>query len=69
MLPSGGSIPIVETFASKLSVPTALMGFALPTDCLHAPNERFSLRRFGKAIEASIRLMEHFGSTGASTCR
>ncbi len=61
LLPSGGSIPIVQTFQSLLSVPTALMGFALPTDRLHGPNERFGLDRFNQAIEACIRLMCQFG--------
>jgi acetylornithine deacetylase/succinyl-diaminopimelate desuccinylase-like protein len=63
MLPSGGSIPVVEALDSLFSLPTALMGFALPTDALHGPNERFELKRFHQAIEASIRLLDHFSRT------
>jgi acetylornithine deacetylase/succinyl-diaminopimelate desuccinylase-like protein len=65
LLLSGGSIPIVETLDSMFSMPTALMGFALPTDGLHGPNERFEIRRFGQAVEASIRLLSSFATLAA----
>jgi acetylornithine deacetylase/succinyl-diaminopimelate desuccinylase-like protein len=29
-----------------LQIPVLLMGFGLPDDALHAPNERFSLAQF-----------------------
>jgi len=64
LLPSGGSIPIVETLQSMFGLQTALMGFALPTDGLHAPNEHFELKRFALAIEASIRMMDLFSKGG-----
>ena len=48
-LRSGGSIPIVNTFQEALGIPTVLMGFALPDDQLHAPNERFHLPTFSRA--------------------
>src|SRR5579884_2080668 len=40
---SGGSIPIVSDFAAHLGIPTVLMGFGLPDDGLHGPNEKFRL--------------------------
>jgi acetylornithine deacetylase/succinyl-diaminopimelate desuccinylase-like protein len=55
---SGGSIPIVSDFQTYLGIPTLLMGFGLPDDNTHAPNEKFGIRNFFKGIEAVIRLME-----------
>ncbi|MBP2002169.1 acetylornithine deacetylase/succinyl-diaminopimelate desuccinylase-like protein [Paenibacillus shirakamiensis] len=42
----GGSIPIVETFTRVLSAPVVMMGFGLPDENLHAPNEHFNLENF-----------------------
>jgi acetylornithine deacetylase/succinyl-diaminopimelate desuccinylase-like protein len=50
----GGTVPVVETFRRKLGIPTVLMGFALPDDRMHAPNEKFHLPNFRKAIETAI---------------
>jgi acetylornithine deacetylase/succinyl-diaminopimelate desuccinylase-like protein len=52
---SGGSIPIVALFGDQLGIDTVLMGWGLPDDNLHAPNEKFSLQNFYKGIEATIR--------------
>ena len=40
---SGGSIPIVGEFAQHLNIPTILMGFGLPDDGLHSPNEKYRI--------------------------
>jgi acetylornithine deacetylase/succinyl-diaminopimelate desuccinylase-like protein len=53
-LRSGGSIPVVSIFQRVLGIPTVLMGFALPDDHIHAPNEKFHLPNFYKGIETSI---------------
>jgi acetylornithine deacetylase/succinyl-diaminopimelate desuccinylase-like protein len=53
-LRSGGSIPVVSTFQRVLSIPTVLMGFALPDDRIHAPNEKFHLPNFYRGIETAI---------------
>jgi acetylornithine deacetylase/succinyl-diaminopimelate desuccinylase-like protein len=50
----GGSIPVVATFTEQLDAPTVLMGFGLPDDCLHSPNEKFSLDQLHKGVETSI---------------
>ncbi|MGD2113714.1 MAG: dipeptidase, partial [Acidobacteriota bacterium] len=42
----GGSIPIVSTFADVLSVPVLMLGFGLPEDGLHSPNEKFKIDNF-----------------------
>ncbi|WP_373428143.1 dipeptidase [Neobacillus niacini] len=44
----GGSIPIVLDFNHTLNTPVVLMGFGLPDENLHAPNEHFNLENFDK---------------------
>ena len=51
---SGGTIPVAHTFQELLGIPTVLMGFALPEDGAHAPNERFHLPTFFRAIDTCI---------------
>lgn len=46
----GGSIPIVEKLSSTLNAPTVMMGFGLPDENLHAPNEHFNLENFDKGL-------------------
>jgi acetylornithine deacetylase/succinyl-diaminopimelate desuccinylase-like protein len=53
-LRSGGSIPVVNTFQEELGAPTVLMGFGLPDDQNHAPNEKFHIPNFYRGIETSI---------------
>jgi acetylornithine deacetylase/succinyl-diaminopimelate desuccinylase-like protein len=58
---SGGSIPIVGDFARHLNLPSVMMGFGLPDDNLHAPNEKFHIRNFELGIESLIRFLEEAG--------
>ena len=58
---SGGSIPIVGDFARHLGLPSVLMGFGLPDDNLHAPNEKFNLNNFKLGITSLIRFLEEAG--------
>jgi acetylornithine deacetylase/succinyl-diaminopimelate desuccinylase-like protein len=58
---SGGSIPIVGDFERHLKIPTVLMGFGLPDDNLHAPNEKFHIANFYRGIEAIILFFEELG--------
>ena len=53
-LRSGGSIPVVTTFQEVLGCPAVLMGFGLPEDHIHGPNEKFYLPNFYNAIATSI---------------
>jgi len=53
-LRSGGSIPVVSTFQETLGCPVVLMGFGLPDDHIHGPNEKFHLPNFYNAIATSI---------------
>ena len=58
---SGGSIPIVGVFDRNLGIPSVMMGFGLPDDNLHAPNEKFHLPNFYRGIEAVARYLEILG--------
>src|SRR5215472_12002555 len=58
---SGGSIPIVGLFDRYLGIPSVMMGFGLPDDNLHAPNEKFHLPNFHRGIEAVARYLELLG--------
>jgi acetylornithine deacetylase/succinyl-diaminopimelate desuccinylase-like protein len=58
---SGGSIPIVGLFERYLEIPSVMMGFGLPDDNLHAPNEKFHLPNFYRGIEAVARYFEVLG--------
>lgn len=55
----GGSIPVVSAFQGDLGVETVLMGFGLPSDQIHAPNERFYLPNFYRGIETSIHFLQN----------
>lgn len=58
---SGGSIPIVGVFKESLGMDSVLMGWGLPDDNLHAPNEKFSLDNFYCGTEATIRYWQRLG--------
>jgi len=57
----GGSIPIAGDFIRELGIPTLLMGFGLPDDNLHAPNEKFHLANFHRGIESIVRFLASAG--------
>lgn len=56
----GGSIPIVGHFQQILGLGSVLTGFGLPSDNLHAPNERVHLPTFQKGIQALIHFFFNF---------
>lgn len=49
----GGSIPIVLLFDTILNASTVLMGFGLPNENAHSPDEHFDLENFRRGIIAS----------------
>ena len=55
---SGGSIPIVAEFKEKLDVEAIGMGYALPSDQVHAPNEHFDMDRFEKGFLTVARIFQ-----------
>lgn len=58
---SGGSIPIVTDFQDVLKIPSVMMGFGLPDDNLHAPNEKFHIPNFYRGIESICMFFERLG--------
>ncbi len=58
---SGGSIPIVGDFAKYLGIPTILMGFGLPDDGLHSPNEKYKLANYYSGIMTIAHFFEQYG--------
>jgi acetylornithine deacetylase/succinyl-diaminopimelate desuccinylase-like protein len=60
-LRSGGTIPVVSSLQELLGVPTVLMGFALPDDRIHAPNEKLHLPNFYNGIATCIWFLAAIG--------
>lgn len=59
---SGGSIPVVGDFSRHLGIPTVLMGFGLPDDGLHSPNEKFSLQNYYQGIVTVANFFDQYGA-------
>jgi len=57
----GGSIPVVSTFQKVLGIDSIMLGFGLPDDNLHSPDERFYLPNFYHGIETVIRYFAEIG--------
>lgn len=59
----GGSIPVVGDFDRVLKAPVLLMGFGLPGENAHAPDEWISLENFSRGLRAVATLYEELGKT------
>ncbi|MCC6748259.1 MAG: dipeptidase [Deltaproteobacteria bacterium] len=57
----GGSIPVVADFKQVLGRETILLGFGLPDDNLHAPNEKFDLRMLDKGMKTVTHFLAGLG--------
>jgi acetylornithine deacetylase/succinyl-diaminopimelate desuccinylase-like protein len=53
----GGSVPVVGLISEMLGVNSLLLGFGLPDDNLHAPNEKLHLPNFYRGIDTYIHFM------------
>jgi acetylornithine deacetylase/succinyl-diaminopimelate desuccinylase-like protein len=60
----GGSIPVVGDFDGVLRSPVLLMGFGLPGENAHAPNEWMSEENFERGMRAVAVLWEEVAKTG-----
>jgi acetylornithine deacetylase/succinyl-diaminopimelate desuccinylase-like protein len=56
----GGTIPVVALLEEVLGLQTVLMGFGLPDDNLHAPNEKLDIANFHRGTETVIAFMAAF---------
>lgn len=57
-LREGGTLPVVSMLINVLQAPVVMMGFGLPDDNLHAPNEKFEVEHFHKGIETVIAFLD-----------
>ena len=62
-LRTGGTLPVVAMLNRILKAPVIMMGFGLPDDNAHAPNEVLSLDNFRRGINTSIHFMEELVAT------
>jgi acetylornithine deacetylase/succinyl-diaminopimelate desuccinylase-like protein len=53
--------PSSAIFDRHLGIPSVMMGFGLPDDNIHAPNEKFHLKNFELGIESVVRFLEEAG--------
>lgn len=60
----GGSIPIVSEFEKILGAPVLLMGFGLPGENAHAPDEWMSVENYEKGTHAAAALLSGLAANG-----
>lgn len=58
----GGSIPVVGDFERVLGAPVLLMGFGLPGENAHAPNEWISAENYFLGIRAAATLFDEYAA-------
>ncbi len=58
----GGSIPVVGDFERILGAPVLLMGFGLPGENAHAPDEWISAENFRQGMRAAATLLDQYGA-------
>jgi acetylornithine deacetylase/succinyl-diaminopimelate desuccinylase-like protein len=61
----GGSIPIVQVFQEVFGAPVVLLGFGLPGENAHAPNEWFSLDNYRRGTAAVAQLYDELAGNGS----
>jgi acetylornithine deacetylase/succinyl-diaminopimelate desuccinylase-like protein len=62
----GGSIPVVGDFERILGAPVLLVGFGLPGENAHAPDEWMSEENFRKGMVAMAALWDEYGRNGSA---
>ena len=60
----GGSVPITAALSEASGAEALLIGYGLPTDNMHAPNEHFGVERIRKGMATLGVILDKFGSEG-----
>jgi acetylornithine deacetylase/succinyl-diaminopimelate desuccinylase-like protein len=60
LIRSGGSIPIVANFEEELGAPVVLMGFGLPDQNAHSPDEKMNLKNYHRGIKSSALFLQEY---------
>jgi len=55
---TGGAIPLVQQLSETLGAECVVIGFILPGDAIHAPDEHYDTRRLRKGIRSWVRIFE-----------
>jgi len=63
----GGTIPVVNSFKEILGLDTVLLGFGLPGENTHSPDEHFDLENFHKGIITVSHFYEEVGKLTISS--
>src|SRR5205085_11982116 len=58
LIREGGSIPVVGLIKRELGIDTLLVGFGLPDDRVHSPDEKFDLDALYGGMRTSAALYE-----------
>jgi acetylornithine deacetylase/succinyl-diaminopimelate desuccinylase-like protein len=61
----GGSIPVVSLLKASLGIDTLMVGFGLPDDRVHSPNEKFNLDAFHAGTRTAAALYERLAELKA----
>lgn len=61
LIREGGTLPILAMIKQVLGIDTLLVGFALPDDRVHSPNEKFDLEALYKGTRTAAVLYEKLG--------
>jgi Acetylornithine deacetylase/Succinyl-diaminopimelate desuccinylase and related deacylases len=59
----GGSVPIVTKLKQILGVEALLIGFNLPFDRIHAPNEQFGVENYIRGIKTCLSFYQRFAQS------
>lgn len=66
LIRSGGSIPIVADFNELLGAPVVLMGFGLPDQNAHSPDEKMNLKMYDLGIRSAVMFLSELADNQGS---